>query len=56
MKIAQLQICKTNKVVWISVKGLSKTERGEGGYGSTDVKKEVIENTSENISEGTKVK
>ena len=36
MKIAQMLIAKTNKIAWVPVKGLKQTERGDGGFGSTD--------------------
>ncbi|MEJ1221541.1 dUTP diphosphatase [Sediminicola sp. 1XM1-17] len=37
-RIAQLVIAKHERAEWILVKELSKTERGEGGFGSTGVK------------------
>jgi dUTP pyrophosphatase len=35
MRVAQLVISKYEHVVWNQVDSLSKTERGEGGFGST---------------------
>lgn len=37
-RIAQLVIAKHERAEWISVKNLSETSRGEGGFGSTGVK------------------
>lgn len=37
-RIAQLVIAKHERVEWNAVKELSKTSRGEGGFGSTGVK------------------
>lgn len=37
MKIAQVVICPIVKVAFVEVKELSKTIRGEGGFGSTGV-------------------
>jgi dUTP pyrophosphatase len=37
-RIAQLVIAKYDQAEWISVKELSETNRGEGGFGSTGVK------------------
>ena len=34
-KIAQMVLCKVEKIYWKEAKKLSNTERGEGGYGST---------------------
>lgn len=36
-RIAQLVIAKYDQAEWISVKELSNTERGEGGFGSTGI-------------------
>ena len=37
-RIAQLVIAKYDQAEWVSVKELSETNRGEGGFGSTGVK------------------
>jgi len=37
-RIAQLVIAKHERVEWLEVETLSKTDRGEGGFGSTGVK------------------
>lgn len=37
-RIAQLIIAKHERAVWLEVEELSKTSRGEGGFGSTGVK------------------
>ena len=37
-RIAQLVIAKHERAEWVSVKELSETNRGEGGFGSTGVK------------------
>lgn len=37
-RIAQLVIAKHERAEWEEVKSLSKTERGEGGFGSTGIK------------------
>ncbi len=37
-RIAQLVIAKHERAEWVSVKELSETVRGEGGFGSTGVK------------------
>ena len=36
MKIAQLAIAKTNKIVWVNGKLLNSTARGNGGFGHSD--------------------
>lgn len=37
-RIAQMVIAKHEQISWITVKELSESERGAGGYGSTGVK------------------
>ena len=37
-RIAQLVIAKHERAEWLEVETLSKTDRGEGGFGSTGVK------------------
>jgi len=37
-RIAQLVIAKHERAEWVQVEGLSETDRGEGGFGSTGVK------------------
>ncbi len=37
-RIAQLVIAKHERAIWVEVKDLSETLRGEGGFGSTGVK------------------
>jgi dUTP pyrophosphatase len=37
-KIAQLVIAPVPMIDWVEVEELSPTERGEGGFGSTDKK------------------
>lgn len=37
MRIAQMVVCKYERVAWQNVAGLGETERGEGGMGSTGV-------------------
>lgn len=37
-RIAQLVIAKHERADWVAVNALSKTDRGEGGFGSTGIK------------------
>jgi len=49
-KICQLKVTKVENVEFVLVNELDSTERGEGGFGSTDVKKEKSTVASKQMS------